>query len=98
MTDMIFPEIEGSTEISWVISQPMRRFRATQKKNKHGYLLAKVSLYTMNRGGGDYYNTTAFAIFSSRWHLEQFIGVNLSVHSDFEVESQHTESEEVTVL
>jgi len=52
------------------------KFIAKQKKNKHGILLEKVYLYTNNGGAADYYDTTAFATFSSIWHMQQFIDDN----------------------
>lgn len=52
-------------------------FIIRQKKNNHGLFLEKMYLYTQNRGGGDYYNTTAFAVFSQAFHLEMFMNLKL---------------------
>jgi len=50
--------------------------RVEQKKNKYGQRLEKVYLYTRDEAGA-YYNVTAFAIFSSKFHLEHLLGIKL---------------------
>jgi hypothetical protein len=73
-------------------------FRAVRKKGKHGNILDKVYLYTNIRGGGDYYNTTAFAIFSSEWHLFNFLKslkkfeLEKKLREAFENDKSHTEA------
>ena len=60
---------ENDAEIAYSVE----RFTAKQFKNKHGNLLEKVYFYTNNGGAADYYDTTAFATFSSWFHVMQFI-------------------------
>ena len=55
------------------ISYQIGLYTIKQKKNKDGILMEKCYLYTNESGGGDYYNTTAFATFSQMYLLEAFI-------------------------
>jgi len=61
----------------WAFVENGMRVRAVQKKNKHGLLLEKIYLYTENGGAADYYDTTSFATFSQKYHLERMIGMKL---------------------
>lgn len=69
-TNKCYPTLH---ENSQYIEFKIGRFTARQKKNKQGLYLEKIYLYTNNGGAADYYDTTAFATFSSMWHLQQFI-------------------------
>ncbi len=69
LTTIPYPvRYENDAEIAYSVE----RFTAKQFKNKYGYLKDKVYFYT-NTGPGDYYDTTAFATFSSWFHVMQFI-------------------------
>ena len=60
---------ENDAEIAYTVE----KFTAKQFKNKLGNLLDKVYFYTNNGGASDYYDTTAFATFSSWSHVMTFI-------------------------
>ncbi len=70
LTTVPYPvRYENDAEITYSVE----RFTAKQLKNKFGTILEKVYFYTNNGGGADYYDTTAFATFSSWFHVIQFI-------------------------
>ena len=69
LTTIPYPiKYENNAEIAYTVAS----FTAKQHKNKLGNVLDKVYFYT-NTGPGDYYDTTAFATFSSWFHVMKFI-------------------------
>lgn len=70
LTTIPYPiRYENDAEIAYTVE----RFTARQFKSKNGNLKDKVYFYTNNGGAADYYDTTAFCIFSSWFHVMKFI-------------------------
>lgn len=75
----VFKAIIHKDEVIWYFESKGQKYRAVKKRNKFGNVTEKTYLYT-NGDGSAYYATTALAIFSQKYFLENMMDVKLEIN------------------
>ena len=84
MTNHYKPTNVHKDQVSWNFEYNGMKVRAVKKRDKFGDLVGKTFLYT-DGDSGAYYATTALAVFSQKFLLEQLLDIKLETPKELTV-------------